>query len=327
MRRFLLLTLAVCLLVALFTAASLLVPMDKGSFFYAYHRKVLRADTLSKPRLIVVGGSSVAFNTDSRLLERETGRHVVNLGLHAGVGAAFAVAHLERLVKKGDVVVLQIEYEQFFDDTNLGKPELLASAFCYGGFPHVRWVNVSHGATLLSGLPAVAWYNDKRLVRHVLFGKPYDTPCDTSHFSYSAAGFDDYGDEVSHLRFPNDYVYHTVLETRPFSTRFARWLIQELARLSNDVVIVNLPPATIASAVRDKASTIRLVERCFAGTPFRYVLPPQAMAVPDSMAFNTIYHLDSAGRRLNTAQIIRAVRKKVPAEGTSKPAGRNLSGQ
>lgn len=311
MKRFLCFTFAIVLLVALLTVAGLFVPPDRGSFFYAYHRKVARADTLSSPRLIVLGGSNVAFNVDSRLLERETGRHVVNLGFQAGVGAAFAVAHLERLVKKGDVVVIQIEYEQFFGDSNQGKPELLASAFCYGGFPRVHWEGLSHVATLLSGLPAVAWYNDKRLVRHVLFGKPYDTPCDTSQFNYSATGFDEYGDEVSHLRFSNDFVYHRVLETRPFNIRFARWLVQELTRLSDNVIIVNLPPATIVSAVQDKMSTIRLVEHSFSGTPFRYALRPMDMAVPDSMAFNTIYHLDAAGRRLNTERIVRAVRRVV----------------
>ena len=65
------------------------------------------------PRLILVGGSNVAFGFDSQLLEQRLGLNPVNMGLHASVGMRFMLQEVQPYLRPGDVVVVSPEYEQF----------------------------------------------------------------------------------------------------------------------------------------------------------------------------------------------------------------------
>ncbi len=64
-------------------------------------------------RILVVGGSSVLFGVDAALLQRETGRASINLGLAANLGALFMLGYAEDAAKPGDLIVLSIETDLF----------------------------------------------------------------------------------------------------------------------------------------------------------------------------------------------------------------------
>lgn len=57
-----------------------------------------------------VGGSSFGYGIDSESMEKNTSVPVVNLGHNAGFGVPFILAQAKKLMKKGDVVFLCIEY-------------------------------------------------------------------------------------------------------------------------------------------------------------------------------------------------------------------------
>ncbi|MEO7934281.1 MAG: hypothetical protein ABIT76_14095 [Chthoniobacterales bacterium] len=78
----------------------------------------IKADALKKSqnapqRILVVGGSSVLFGVDAVLLQKETGRSSINLGLAANLGALFMLGYAEDSAKSGDLVVLSIEPDLF----------------------------------------------------------------------------------------------------------------------------------------------------------------------------------------------------------------------
>lgn len=62
------------------------------------------------PKIILIGGSNLAFGIDSSILEEKSGYKVVNLGLHAGMGHKFNTEISKANVKEGDIVVLAYEY-------------------------------------------------------------------------------------------------------------------------------------------------------------------------------------------------------------------------
>ncbi len=68
-----------------------------------------RLCAIKEPKLVVVGGSSVAFGLDSELLGRYTGMEVVNFGLYATLGSKVMLDLSVNAMNEGDVVVFAPE--------------------------------------------------------------------------------------------------------------------------------------------------------------------------------------------------------------------------
>lgn len=75
------------------------------------------------PRVLLVGGSSVAFGVDPGRLSAEVGRPVVALGVHAGVGLDLVAERAVGMLRAGDVVVVAPELTNF-DPARPGDPLL-----------------------------------------------------------------------------------------------------------------------------------------------------------------------------------------------------------
>ena len=71
------------------------------------------AEAITKPKLLIVAGSSALFGISAEEIERQTGFPTVNFGTNAALGPAY-ILHLTRKVcRPGDVVLLAFEYEQY----------------------------------------------------------------------------------------------------------------------------------------------------------------------------------------------------------------------
>src|SRR5438045_2669104 len=68
-------------------------PQD--SLYAASIDKISLLRTQASPRLIFVGGSSMAFGMDSALVANRCGFHPVNTGLHVGIGLEFMLGQVE----------------------------------------------------------------------------------------------------------------------------------------------------------------------------------------------------------------------------------------
>ena len=73
--------------------------------------------TAPSPRIIFVGGSSVAMGLDCSVIKgRLAGYNPVNMGLHLTLGLEFMLAEIEADLRPGDVVVLSLEYNALLAD-------------------------------------------------------------------------------------------------------------------------------------------------------------------------------------------------------------------
>ena len=88
-----------------------LPPVYSETFYGALNEKYDRLVELEGEKIVVVGGSSVAFGLDSALLERYTGMPVVNFGLYADLGTKMMLDLSLAGISKGDVVVLAPELD------------------------------------------------------------------------------------------------------------------------------------------------------------------------------------------------------------------------
>ena len=112
-----------------------LPPVFENSFVGALDEKVDRLYSVDEPKIVIIGGSSVAFGIDSELIERYTGMSVVNFGLYAALGTKLMLDLARDAIGEGDVVIVAPELDAqtlslYFSSSSTlratdGSPELL----------------------------------------------------------------------------------------------------------------------------------------------------------------------------------------------------------
>ena len=94
---------------AVITTAFVLPPQYSDTFVGVLDEKMKRLTGIEEDKIIIVGGSSVAFGIDSALMEEELGKPVVNFGLYAALGTKLMLDLSRAGVKEDDIVVIAPE--------------------------------------------------------------------------------------------------------------------------------------------------------------------------------------------------------------------------
>jgi len=144
-----------------------------------------------RPRLLLVGGSGLAFGIHSDLLQQAfPGYAPTNFGLHAGMGLDFILADSLREVNQGDVVLLCLEFEIWpvFRNTK----ELWEALLCRPG----TTIGVNKRWLADDGLGFIGHVTSKG-IKNISGSPPRDQPG-----LYSAESFNEYGDMVGHRGLP-----------------------------------------------------------------------------------------------------------------------------
>jgi hypothetical protein len=71
------------------------------------------AEAITKPKLLIVAGSSALYGISAEEIERQTGFPTVNFGTNAALGPDYMLHLTRKVVRPGDVVLLAFEYEQY----------------------------------------------------------------------------------------------------------------------------------------------------------------------------------------------------------------------
>jgi hypothetical protein len=283
------------------------IPKDRNHFLCEYDRKVELLKTTPQPRIILLGGSNIPYGVNTKMLVDSLHTNVVNFGMYGGIGIRLPLEDCLQYVKKGDSVVLQMEYHNFFNGGNGGDIAFIAFMVATD-WKYLGMLNAKQVWNVLRGIPKKALGNLKRLMDYPVTHS-WDTPVENQTYVYTMSGFNKYGDEVSHLNYTSHSSLASDIDYKllPIDSAFVVWLENILHRYeSAGAKIIMLPPVCVETYFKNVYNP--QIKSYLHQIGYDYVEAPDSMVLNDSCAFNTGYHMNRSGVIQNTQRIIKILK-------------------
>lgn len=312
MKQFILKTILMSLLVAVTLGAVAVVNrqffLDDVYLMEFPVKERLIAETPS-PKVVILGGSNVAFGVDSKVLSDSLGMPVVNAGLHAGLGLRFIMDANTPWLRKGDILVIMPEYGHLLgnttggNSTTVGLIPYFASAREMADLDKDQWTSVCKG------------WGRETLKMFVDGAKNSLRPKNDGKYQYLKSGFDERGDEVSHRHMESDMDMLHFKSSPSFTTFYGKYFpefVSEVRSLQNrGIQVILLPPAILKGSLAADRGMINQLSRRLSEVGIPYAAPLDTFAYPNELLYNSEYHLNAAGVKLNTIHILSAVKPKI----------------
>ena len=297
--------------VVLFSAAYILTGSHiqelENDFMAAMIDKHHRADEIGSPKIMISGGSNVAFNIDSERIEEEIELPVVNLGLSVGLGMDFIVNEIIDVAGEGDIIIFSITFFENIDGMYSLKrhtAQHFPKANRYFSFNLSEEFTI-HSRRLRDNLIAAAYTMMGRSSPSVETNNLFE-----SESIYIRSGFNRYGDFTGHYGLPQV----DVLDQR-FTFEYIEWKgIDELNRLHREVekkgaqLYYIYPAYPFSDFERNREVLTRFDEDMRNGLTFPILGDIEDSLYPETLFFDTAYHLQREGVIDRTEYFIELIR-------------------
>lgn len=293
--------LLVGLLLALAVTARLLVWIgsrcaDPQHFLAALNDKVHLLDGAPGKRLILIGGSNLLFGVDSSDLQASLGRPVCNFSLHAGLGLEYPLWLALPRLHAGDLVVISPEY--FAAAPQL---EVLAQSALY--YPAAERFAAEH----LGLLDQLRFYlQETQKAAGVLHGRAYIALGGKNPDQLFRRDISPQGDMIGHLDRPRPpgSLRDFLLQPSDYSAALA--LIEDFAARAQQkgARVVFAYPTVCQSFWTQNGEPIRIFANQLAGLRCPVINTPMTFVYPDSVYYDTAYHLTREGRQRRTVDLL-----------------------
>jgi len=266
--------------------------------------------TTASPKIILVGGSNLAFGIDSRIMEDSLHVNVVNMSLYAKLGLRYMLAQVKPYIRRGDVVVIVPEYDQFYGSFSEGD-NTLNTALLYAPPDRIPDFIKSYSVVDVVLRPRVE--NARRSFLEGtadLFGvKNKYFPPDTNPV-YNRHSFNQYGDVVSHLGKKSMNPDSIFVNSLPPAKDFNRKTVGELndiadAARERGAHAYFLFPSYIDRSYVINVDAIEWLRQKLSREMRMPILgSAQDFVFPKNWFFDTRYHLNELGRGPRTVKMI-----------------------
>ena len=237
-------------------------------------------------RLVVVGGSNARFGFDCGVLHRlQPKLEPVNMGIHVGLGLQYMLDEVKGKLTKGDVLLLSAEYNHFFStdlyEGDEGLTDMLLMKHEWGkALAHV--VQTQNYFSLYALL--------RKRIRRSRLAPPDIDPRMEVRTKYNR-----YGDYVGHYGLPPLRWTVSTLPARP-SEAVVTAVAATLHRLQQaGVRVLLVPPPYARSAYRRNEASVTALREALEQHGLHYAVPPCQTAYPDSLYYDSPYHLTRSG--------------------------------
>lgn len=279
------------------------LPVQFGDTFMGELKsKYERLKETSGKRIVLVGGSGVAFDCDSALMDDFFPSYeIVNFGMYAGLGTKAVMDLSENYIHEGDIVILSPEQsEQTFSDYFNGEYMWQAAD---GAFGMLRDLKSENFEAMLGNFPRFALEK----LNYVMKGQKPQTDS-----IYQKKSFNTYGDiELDTCReniLPNGYdVNQKVRFTEDVvQPEFMDYMNDWAKRLEKKGAVVwyrYCPVNKLSVEDMDDLAAYDVFLR--QKLDFPVMGNPENSLMEAEWFFDTNFHLNQPGKEVNTVQLIR----------------------
>lgn len=279
------------------------LPVQFGDTFMGELKsKYERLKETSGKRIVLVGGSGVAFDCDSALMDDFFPSYeIVNFGMYAGLGTKAVMDLSENYIHEGDIVILSPEQsEQTFSDYFNGEYMWQAAD---GAFGMLRDLKSENFEAMLGNFPRFALEK----LNYVMKGQKPQTDS-----IYQKKSFNTYGDiELDTCQeniLPNGYdVNQKVRFTEDVvQPEFMDYMNDWAKRLEKKGAVVwyrYCPVNKLSVEDMDDLAAYDVFLR--QKLDFPVIGNPENSLMEAEWFFDTNFHLNQPGKEVNTVQLIR----------------------
>lgn len=294
-----------CVLIPFGTVAAIGfgLPSQFGNTFLGeLENKIDRLYSLDKPKIVVIGGSSVPFGVDSKLMEKALGMPTVNFGLYATLGTKMMLDISKGAIKKGDIIVIAPEtdaqtYSMFFNSESAWQA-------CDSDFSILRKMSPDSIFPMLGGF----WKYSAQKLKYYRADSPLD-PAGV----YNKKSFDEYGDIVFSRPYnimQGDYDSSSVIKfTKDIvSPDFIAYVNDYIKYAEKKGATVYFSFAPANEDAIDPDTTLESLEEFtkFISDSFncKVISDPNSYIYPNGYFYDSNFHMNDAGTVLHTATLV-----------------------
>jgi hypothetical protein len=265
-------------------------PLPGNSYDLAIIDKHRILSNTKSPKIVLAGGSNLAFGVDSAEIQNKLHIPVVNTAVHADFGLGRMLDDISRFLNPEDILFIIPEYEQFISAWN-------GSAVAYELIFNARQYQLLWSTYY--DLPD-SFFSYLRTYLKIFIYNVAPNP-----FAYSRDGFNEYGDYVKHLGFTN----------RPFisseNAGIINWTyLNNFFRFVDDftkrgIMVMLSYPCFEEQSFHNSAALIQELDMLFRAKENLLVIStPESYCYPAEYFYDTVYHLNREGRAVRTNQLI-----------------------
>jgi len=269
-----------------------LIPLPEDSYDLAIIDKHRILASTKSPKIVLAGGSNLAFGIDSEEIQNELHIPVVNMGLHGGIGLGRILDDISPFLNSGDILLIVPEYDYFINAWNGSETayELIFDARRYQLLYSIYY-----------GLPK----NFPHYLATHLRGIIQKTNNTSNPLAYSRYGFNEYGDYIKHLRMENQS-FSSSGNLGSLNKTYLNHFFQLVDNFyRRGITVVLSYPCYEEQSFHNSAELIQELDMAFRTKRNILVIShPESYCFPVNYFFDGVYHLNSEGRSMRTSQLI-----------------------
>lgn len=265
-------------------------------------------EKLPSPKLVLVGGSSVAYGIDSQLLQDSLKIPVMNMSFQYFLGTDFLLKQVKEHLKTGDVLV--ISFEHIAEAKGTTKEKLIVQSF----YPKAKeWIVYDGVQDYLQGNLLLKTDKIKSIFYRSLLPVKIEPTIEDTINIFFRKGLNKQGDLVGHLnnpsmkKIPNSVLNYTLDFKNTIDN--VNYHVEEIEK--NGVkVYFSFCPYNKSAFDANKDAIERMKKITYKEANYTFLDTPEDNVFNDSLFQDMSYHLNKNGRRIRTLQLLKKLKEK-----------------
>lgn len=274
-------------------------PRASKSLLMASVNKNLLLKSTTSPRIIFVGGSNLSFGLNSQIIKDSLQINPINTAIHASIGIKFMLDNTLDYVQNGDIVVLVPEYSHFYRSLNFGSEELMRTIFDVN-LKNIEYLNIFQIKNIFPYLYkySLTKFNTNEYINV------------NESDVYSVNSFNQFGDTYTHWGMEQQAFSLYPPITDKFNYEVIKYIEEfSFAVKGKGAILLVTFPSFQETSFNKSIAAIQKVENELFKSSLMVIGTPERYRIPDSLMFNTPYHLNKQGVDYRTKLLIQDIEK------------------